>query len=93
MGNSEARLMLRTALGPYCQAGYNQLCDMAGHSTSFEATGPSGMAYRVNCFINQVSPDDHMITVAGIATEIGNAAWLPDETSLGFSIMSDGTIF
>jgi len=93
MGNSEARVMLRTVLDPYCDAGYEQLCDMSGHSTSFETTGPSGAAYRVDCFINQVSPSDRMVTVAGIATEIGPAAWIPDETSLGFSVMADGTVF
>lgn len=85
--------MLRTALGPYCQAGYHQLRDMAGHSASFETTGPSGVAYRVDCFVNQVSPDDQMVTVAGIATEIGTGTWRQDETSLGFSVLSDGTIF
>jgi hypothetical protein len=93
LASAEARVMLRTALGPYCQAGYQQLRDMAGHSTTFETIGPSGATYRVDCFVNQVSPDDEMVTVAGIATEIGSGTWQQDETSLGFSVLSDGTIF
>ncbi len=93
LGSAEARVMLRTALGPYCQAGYHQLRDMAGHSTTFETKGPSGVAYRVDCFVNQVSPDDQMVTVAGIATEVGTGGLHQDETSLGFSVLSDGTIF
>jgi len=90
---SEARMMLRAALGPYCQAGYEQLQDMTGHSTSFDTTGPSGARYRVDCFVNQVSPSDRMITVAGIATELAASSRIPEETSLGFSILADGTIF
>jgi hypothetical protein len=66
---------------------------MAGHSTTFDTIGPSGATYRVDCFVNQVSPDDEMVTVAGIATEIGSGTWQQDETSLGFSVLSDGTIF
>jgi hypothetical protein len=93
MGNSEARVILRTALDPYCQAGYDQLCEMVGHDASFEATGPSGAAYRLNCWVSQVSPADRMVTVAGIATEIGESAWIPDETSIGFSVLSDGSVF
>lgn len=85
--------MLRTALGPYCQAGYDQLREMAGHTASFDTTGPSGVSYRLDCFVNQVSPDDRMITVAGIATELGPDAWIPEETSLGFSVLADGTVF
>jgi hypothetical protein len=34
-----------------------------------------------------------MVTVAGIATEIGSSAWIPEETSLGFSVLPDGTVF
>jgi len=93
MGSCEARVILRTTLEAYCDAGFDQLRDMAGHSTSFETTGPSGVQYRLDCFINQVSPQDEMVTVAGIATETGPGAWLPDETSLGFSVLADGTIF
>lgn len=93
MGHSEARVMLRTALGPYCDAGYRQLCDMVGHTATFETTGPSGATYRLDCWVNQVSPDDCMVTVAGIATEIGSSAWIPEETSLGFSVLPDDTVF
>jgi hypothetical protein len=93
IGNSEARVMLRTALGPYCDAGYRQLCEMVGHTASFETTGPSGAAYRLDCWVSQVSPDDCMVTVAGIATEVGSSAWIPEETSLGFSVLPDDTVF
>ncbi len=85
--------MLRTALGPYCQAGYHQLQDMAGHTTSFDTTGPSGARYRLDCFVNQVSPSDRMITVAGIATELGADPRIAEETSIGFSVLADGTTF
>ena len=85
--------MLRAALGPYCQAGYEQLRDMAGHTPSFDTTGPSGVRYRLDCFVNQVSPSDRMVTVAGIATELAANPRLAEETSLGFSVLADGTIF
>lgn len=92
MNGSEARILLKTLLQPYREVGYRQLRRMVGHNEILETRGPTGARYRLECFVSRVRDEADTLSVSAIASQAGARRWLPGQVSIGFSVMSDGSI-
>ena len=89
---SEARVLLGTLLQPYREVGYRKLRRMVGQSEVVIASGPTGIRYRLECFVSRVETHEQMVSVSAVASEIGVRRWRPTQIAVGFNVLSDGSI-